>query len=66
MTNATHGANPMTRHCLKCGAEIQQCMGFCLARDILEVMEGRKPVLGYIREFCGLCVDSINPAKISP
>jgi hypothetical protein len=54
------------RVCEVCDAPITACMGFSLARDIVEIMEGRKPVLGYIREFCGKCVDFVNPAEINP
>ena len=37
------------RKCIKCGCEIDACMGFVLARDI--VNHEKQP-----RELCGKCV----------
>ncbi len=39
----------MPRTCCSCSASIQACMGFVLARDIID---GRRP-----RELCGGCVE---------
>jgi hypothetical protein len=36
------------RKCIACGEEIKECMGFVLARDVVN----RK---GFIREICGKC-----------
>ena len=36
------------RKCIACGEEIKECMGFVLARDIVD---RRNPV----REICGKC-----------
>ena len=38
----------MQRQCVRCGAEITACMGFVLARDVVD--ERRQP-----RELCGRC-----------
>ena len=41
----------MLRTCIRCGDEIDKCMGFVLARDILKgLVEGEVP-----REYCGKC-----------
>jgi hypothetical protein len=47
------------RHCIRCNKSITACNGFCLARDILNVIEhGGRSVRpeANIRELCGLCV----------
>ncbi|MDB5194295.1 MAG: hypothetical protein JWN50_309 [Parcubacteria group bacterium] len=41
------------RKCIGCGAGIEECMGFVLARDVLAFMQG-KPVAAF-REICGKC-----------
>ena len=43
----------MTRRCINCSTEIEECMGACLARDILKISLGI-PIV-QIREFCGNC-----------
>lgn len=46
------GARAMQRSCMDCGATIQRCNGYVLARDVKALMEeGRQP-----RERCGKCV----------
>ncbi len=49
------------RRCILCGAEIDECMGICLARDVLMVLRGEKR--DWIRETCGRCAmtDSLRP-----
>lgn len=44
----------MRRCCLRCGAEIFECMGSVLARDILLVEAGEIPWRA-VREHCGRC-----------
>lgn len=41
----------MKRQCMKCGKEIKECMGFVLARDMLN-FDPNKPLL---RELCEQC-----------
>lgn len=41
----------MKRKCLNCGKEIKECMGFVLARDIVD-FDISKPL---IRELCEKC-----------
>jgi len=38
------------RNCFYCGAGIRECMGFVLARDVLQKQEG-----GIARELCAKC-----------
>ena len=45
------------RTCIRCGAEIDKCMGFVLARDI--VNRRKAP-----REFCGKCALITEPDEI--
>ena len=49
------GEPPENRRCLTCGALIERCKGFCLARDLIAVDEGRGDE---IREFCGMCSEN--------
>ena len=44
-----------TRNCIKCGAEIEECMGSVLARDVIRFEDGEIPATS-IREHCGKCV----------
>jgi hypothetical protein len=55
---------PPIRHCCVCDAEIRECMGFCLARDVLESLETQRPVR--VRELCWRCADTVDPATIKP
>lgn len=43
------------RRCIKCSAEIVECMGSVLARDLIAYEEGKIPATA-IREHCGKCV----------
>ena len=40
-----------SRCCFSCGAPIQQCSSFVVARDILKPPDSKQSV----RELCGLC-----------
>lgn len=41
------------RFCIICWTEIHECMGFCLARDIIRLIHGETT---HVREICGLCI----------
>ena len=45
------------RRCIKCKSEIDKCMGFVLARDI--VKRRKEP-----RELCGKCILTTEPDEI--
>lgn len=46
------------RRCLRCGAEISQCMGSVLARDVLLAQDGAIPWMA-VREHCGRCTTAL-------
>jgi hypothetical protein len=52
----------MTRRCINCSTEIEECMGVCLARDILKIFLGF-PIV-QIREFCGNCSFLCHHGKV--
>jgi hypothetical protein len=43
------------RKCFHCGTEIDKCMGFVMASDLLEYFKDKRKESD-IREVCGLCV----------
>lgn len=45
------------RHCIRCNTQLTACMGFCLARDVIE---GR----GLVRELCGRCALITEPEQL--
>ena len=47
----------MDRHCIFCDKEIEECMGFVLARDIVDK---RIPM----REYCGECIPEIDLIRL--
>ena len=47
----------MKRKCVKCGVQIEECMGFVLARDIVN----RRKIP---REICGKCVLITEPEEL--
>jgi hypothetical protein len=53
----------MERKCYKCGVEIQECMGICLARDVLAILEGRQSRPYTVREMCGRCAVKLQFEK---
>ena len=40
----------LERHCIVCGEEIKESMGFALARDVSALLNGERSDM---REFCG-------------
>ena len=40
----------MERYCIACGEEIEECMGFVLARDFIDFINGKRSDM---REICG-------------
>jgi hypothetical protein len=54
------GGQTLTRRCCKCGVEIEGCMGFVKAGDLLD--DAGNLILDYrnrsvLHELCGKCVE---------
>jgi hypothetical protein len=61
------------RNCFVCGANLEACNGFVLARDLLRLWGGETMVSNgrsLVREACARCVDGVAAAvaglKIDP
>lgn len=52
------------RACIRCGTEIDKCMGFVLARDWLSATDGVIP-WSAVREHCGICANKIGERELS-
>ena len=46
----------MIRHCFICGEQIDKCMGYIVAGDMLLAMDGQID-FGCVRERCAICVE---------
>jgi hypothetical protein len=51
--NTSRPDKSMVRYCIGCDAEIGECFGFGIARDILAVQDGTRKL--FPRELCGIC-----------
>ena len=51
------------RRCVNnCGRIIEECMGFCLSRDMWRLWNGEH--ISEVRELCGHCVLVVDPYTI--
>lgn len=59
----TAGESEGVRHCMFCNADIRECMGFTLARDVLACLEG-SIVRRQVREICGRCMLQFDKGEL--
>jgi hypothetical protein len=49
------------RQCFKCGQKLEECMGFVLARDVLNEKENPRELCGKCALVYNVVIDDINP-----